>query len=299
MTLYDFFQEKILPWFKGDYQEFSSKTVDGYSLYVATWDKEPRQAMITTNALALLQRIFDRHSESTGNKEAGLLSSQVSRWYVNGFTSAYNYCRRYDLDHPFEHTNFAQWSVKLNSSDDLERGEWNLDMFRKYTINLGRHVGTLFYVAEKESCNGQMVIGQKDQLKDKANKLSPIVPQVEDDYHFPDGLLEELYKRFNGEIFKDLVSPNEFKSIITRKLHTSHLVTCSQKKMLMYKILHDLSILLPEDIRATWLKDIDKECGYKKVENINKQYKGSDSVTEAYHKKMEQIGHLFRKYSRT
>ena len=69
MTLYDFFQEKILPWFKGDYQEFSSKTVDGYSLYVATWDKEPRQAMITTNALALLQLIFDRHSESTGNKE--------------------------------------------------------------------------------------------------------------------------------------------------------------------------------------------------------------------------------------
>lgn len=54
MTLYDFFQEKILPWFKGDYQEFSSKTVDGYFLYIATWDKEPRQAMITTNALALL-----------------------------------------------------------------------------------------------------------------------------------------------------------------------------------------------------------------------------------------------------
>lgn len=60
MTLYDFFQEKILPWFKDDYQEFSSKTVDGYSLYVATWDKTPRQAMITKNAPALLQRIFDK-----------------------------------------------------------------------------------------------------------------------------------------------------------------------------------------------------------------------------------------------
>lgn len=298
MTPYDFFQEKILPWFKGDYQEFSSKTVDGYFLYIAIWDKEPRQAMITTNALALLQRIFDRHSESTGNKEAGLLSSQVSRWYVNGFTSAYNYYRRYDLDHPFKHTDFAQWSVKLNSSDDLERGEWNLDMFRRYTINLGRREGTLFYVAEKESCNGQMVMGHKDQPKDKANKLSPIVPETEDDYHFPDGLLEELYKRFNGELFKDLVSPDEFKSIITRKSHTSHLAACSQKKMLMYKILHDLSLLLPEDIRTTWLEDIAKECGYK-VENINKKYKGSDSVTEAYHKKMEQIDHIFSKYSRT
>ena len=217
---------------------------------------------------------------------------------MNGFTSAYNYCRRYDLDHPFKHTDFAQWSVKLNSSDDLERGEWNLDMFRRYTINLGRREGTLFYVAEKESCNGQMVMGHKDQPKDKANKLSPIVPEAEDDYHFPDGLLEELYKRFNGELFKDLVSSDEFKSIITRKSHTSHLAACSQKKMLMYKILHDLSLLLPEDIRTTWLEDIAKECGYK-VENINKKYKGSDSVTEAYHKKMEQIDHIFSKYSRT
>lgn len=298
MMLLDFFQEKIIPIFKGDYQDFSSKTVDGYSLFVTQWDKIPRQAMITPNAQTHLQVIFNRFSTSTQNKKADLQSSQVSRWYVNGFTLAYNYCRRYDLNHPFEHTDFAKWSMKLRSADDVEHGEWNLDMFRRYTINLGRREGTLFYVAEKESCNGQMVMGHKDQPKDKANKLSSIVPKAEDDYHFLDGLLEELYKRFNGEIFKDLTSADEFKSIITRKSHTSHLAACSQKKMLMYKILHDLSLLLPEDIRTTWLEDIAKECGYK-VENINKKYKGSDSVTEAYRRKMEQIDHIFSKYSRT
>lgn len=297
MTPYDFFQEKILPWFKGDYQEFSSKTVDGYFLYIAIWDKEPRQAMITTNALALLQRIFDRHSESTGNKETGLLSSQVSRWYVNGFTSAYNYCRRYDLDHPFKHTDFAQWSVKLNSSDDLERGEWNLDMFRRYTINLGRREGTLFYVAEKESCAGQMANGQNGQSKDNTNKFSPIVSKVENDYHFPNDLMEELYKSFNGKIFKNITTPEEFKSIITRRSHIDYLSECSQKRMLMYKILHDLSLLLPENLRATWLEDIAKECGYK-VENINKKHNGSDSATEEYREKMKQIDHIFCKYSR-
>lgn len=298
MMLLDFFQEKIIPIFKGDYQDFSSKIVDGYSLFVTQWDKIPRQAMITPNTLTQLQVIFERFSTSAENKKADLQSSQVSRWYVNGFTAAYNYCRRYGLNHPFEHTDFARWSMKLRSADDVERGEWDFDMFRKYTINLGRHEGTLFYVAEKESCNGQMVMGQKDLPKEKANKLSPIVPKAEDDYHFPDGLLEELYKRFNGEILKDLVSPDEFKSIITRKSHTSHLVACSHKKMLMYKILHDLSFLLPEDIRTTWLKDIAKECGYK-VENIKKKYKGSDSMTRGYRKKMEQIGHIFSKYSRT
>lgn len=298
MMLLDFFQEKIIPIFKGDYQDFSSKTVDGYSLFIAQWDKSPRQAMITFDTQAQLQRVFEKYSAFTDSKEGDLQSSQISRWYVNGFTAAYNYCRRYDLNHPFEHTDFAKWSMKLRSADEVERGEWNLDMFRRYTINLGRREGTLFYVSEKESCNRQMVMGQKDQPKDKANKLSPIVPKAEDDYHFPDGLLEELYMRFNGVIFKDLTSTDEFKSIIARKSHTSHLATCSQRKMLMYKILHDLSLLLSENIRATWFEDIAKECGYK-VENINKKYNGSDSMTEAYRKKMEQIDQIFSKYSRT
>lgn len=216
---------------------------------------------------------------------------------MNGFTLAYNYCRRYDLDRLYEHTDFVQLAEKLKSFDNVNRDEWNFDMFRKYTINFGRHEGTLFYVAEKESCSGQMANGQ-DGHKDNTNNFSPIVSKVENDYHFPDDLMEELYESFNGKIFKNITTPEEFKSIIARKSHTSHLAACSQKKMLMYKILHDLSLLLPEDIRATWLEDIAKECGYK-VENINKKYKGSDSVTEAYHKKMEQIGHLFRKYSRT
>lgn len=90
-------------------------------------------------------------------------------------------------------------------------------MFRKYTINFGRHEGTLFYVVEKESCSGQMANGQDGQSKDNTNNFSPIVSKVENDYHFPDGLLEELYMRFNGLIFKDLTSTDEFKSIIARK----------------------------------------------------------------------------------
>ena len=186
----------------------------------------------------------------------------------------------------------------MNSSDDLERGEWNLDMFRRYTINLGRREGTLFYVAEKESCDGQMANGQNGQSKDNTNKFSPIVSKVENDYHFPNDLMEELYKSFNGKIFKNITTPEEFKSIITRRSHIDYLSECSQKRMLMYKILHDLSLLLPENLRATWLEDIAKECGYK-VENINKKHNRSDSATEEYHEKMKQIDHIFCKYSRS
>ena len=69
MTLHDFFQEKITPFFKGDYQNFSSKAVDGYSLFIAQWDKSPRQAMITFDTQAQLQRVFEKYSAFTDSKE--------------------------------------------------------------------------------------------------------------------------------------------------------------------------------------------------------------------------------------
>lgn len=300
MMLLDFFQEKIIPIFKGDYQDFSSKTVDGYSIFVTQWDKIPRQAMITPNTLTQLQVIFERFSTSAENKKADLQSSQVSRWYVNGFTLAYNYCRRYDLSHPFEHTDFARWSMKLRSADDLERGEWDFDMFRKYTINLGRHEGTLFYVAEKEICNGNGEVEeiQGDQSKGDVNNISPVVSIEEMEFNFNEELLKEIYEKFNGKVFNEVTSLNEFKNIIKRKPRTERLTGCWRKDMQMYKLLYNFSQKLPENIRATWLEDIAKECGYK-VENIKKKYKGSDSMTEAYRKKMEQIDHIFSKYSRT
>ena len=75
MTLHDFFQEKIIPFFKGDYQNFSSKAVDGYSLFIAQWDKSPRQAMISFDTQAQLQRIFEKYSAFTDSREGDLQSS--------------------------------------------------------------------------------------------------------------------------------------------------------------------------------------------------------------------------------
>ena len=46
MTLHDFFHEEFIPFIKGDYINFSSKVVDGYSLFIGKWDKVPRQANI-------------------------------------------------------------------------------------------------------------------------------------------------------------------------------------------------------------------------------------------------------------
>lgn len=149
MTSYDFFQEQIVPFFKTDYQNFDSKKVGGYEVFKAKWDKKEREAMVNADTLQLLRRIQEKFVTSTKYKEEDLDKSQIGRWYINGFTMAYNYCRRYDLNHPHQQTEFIEFAKKLKSSEDLEEGEWDVDKFRKHTINLGRHEGTLFYMAEK------------------------------------------------------------------------------------------------------------------------------------------------------
>lgn len=151
MTIYDFFYEKIVPLFKSDYQDFNSKSVEGYEVFKAKWSKTEHEAMVTAAVLELLQHILEKLVKLTNYKkyqEENLHKSQVARWYVNGFTMEYNECRRYDLKHPYKQADFMESAQRLKPSEDLELGGWNVNKFRKYTVNLGRHEGTLFYMTE-------------------------------------------------------------------------------------------------------------------------------------------------------
>ena len=150
MEAYDFLNEKLKPIIKGDYQDFSSKKVEGYSLFVSEYKKPHVQAMVRTDILELLQNIEVKYSEVT-KREINLYKSQISRWYVNGFTDMYNGCRRNDLKHPLENHDYLTQASKFKPVEDLNSGNWNKDKFRRYTISLGRHEGILFYVAERET----------------------------------------------------------------------------------------------------------------------------------------------------
>ena len=150
MEAYDFLNEWVKPIFKGDCQDFSSKKVEGYSLFVSEYKKPHVQAMVRADILELLHNIELKYREASKG-ETDLYKSQVSRWYVNGFTSTYNGCRRNDLKHPFEHHDYLTLASKFKPVEDLDSGNWNKDKFRKYTINLGRYEGSLFYVAERET----------------------------------------------------------------------------------------------------------------------------------------------------
>lgn len=162
MEVYDFLNERLKPIFKGDYQDFSSKKVEGYSLFVSEYKNPHVQAMVKAEILELLQNIELKYSEMS-KAEANLCKSQISRWYVNGFTDIYNRCRRTDLNHPLEQQDFLTQASKFKPVEDLNSGNWNKDKFRKYTISLGRHEGILFYVAERDTS-----LSTSDSPKEKA-----------------------------------------------------------------------------------------------------------------------------------
>ena len=150
MEAYDILQEFVKPIVFGDYQDFSSKKIEGYSLFVSEYKKPHVQAMVRADILEILQNIEVKYCEVTKG-EADLHKSQISRWYVNGFTDTYNGCRRNDLKHPLDNHDYLIQASKVNPIEDLNSGQWNKDKFRKYTINLGRYEGILFYVAERET----------------------------------------------------------------------------------------------------------------------------------------------------
>ena len=163
MEAYDFLHEWVKTIIKGDYQDFSSKKVEGYSLFVSEYKKPHVQAMVRADILELLQDI-ERKFREVSKSETDLYKSQISRWYVNGFTDMYNGCRRNDLKHPLEQQDYLTLATKFKPVEDLNSGKWNKDKFRQYTINHGRYEGVLFYIAERETSHST-----SDSQKEKAN----------------------------------------------------------------------------------------------------------------------------------
>ena len=173
MEAYDYLHEWVKPILKGDYQDFSSKKVEGYSLFVSEYKKPHVQAMVRADILELLQNIEVKYSE-VSKGETHLCKSQISRWYVNGFTDTYNGCRRNDLKHPLEHHDYLTLASKFKPLEDLNIGRWNKDKFRKYTISLGRYEGILFYVAERDvSISGGDSPKEEDNAPVVEDNISP------------------------------------------------------------------------------------------------------------------------------
>ena len=282
MQTYDFFIEKVVPFLKGDYRDFRSKKVDGYELFVSEWGEKNRQAMITPKALAHLQFIFESFVSSVNVKEKNLSKSQISRWYVNGFTDSYNECRRYDLNHLTETTDFSLRAHKFKPKDDLEQGVWDFDKIRRYSINFGRCEGAVFYALEHTSA-----------IDENPSSTNTMI-ETAFEYSFPEDVIRKLYDNFNGVIFQRITSLGDFYLILSRKPHNQKLSHCLKKKELLKKIIYELMRLLPKENQVKWLKDICLECGFS-TDNIGKKINGSDSSSSETRETLQEIDEIFGK----
>jgi len=282
METYDFFLEKVVPFFKDDYQDFSSKKVDGYVLFVSQWWKKKRQAMITPEALEHLEDVNKKFLKSTKEKEKPLFMSQISRWYVNGFTDSYNNFRRFDLSHLAETTDLSMLAKKLRPTDVFDQGDWGFNKIRRYTINFGRCEGANFYMNER--------LPSIDDNQSATNSI----PDTEIQYNFPEDVIRKLYDNFNGVIFQRISSLGDFYLILSRKPHNQKLSHCLKKKELLKKIIYELMRLLPKENQVKWLKDICLECGFSS-DNIGKKINGSDSSSSETRETLQEIDEIFGK----
>lgn len=231
MEAYDFLHERVKPIFKGDYQDFSSKNVEGYSFFVSEYKKPYVQAMARADILEQLQNIEAKYCE-VSKGEANLSKSQISRWYVNGFTDTYNRCRRTDLNHPLEHQDYLTLASKFKPVEDLSCGNWNKDKFRKYAVNLGRHEGILFYVAERETI---LSLGEKEEksespVSEEGKEKNTVNMDVQDEKEvvntdncditekIPAKKLVANNKKGRKQAFSNLPNPT-LAGIVTEKTH--------------------------------------------------------------------------------
>lgn len=231
MEAYDFLNEKLKPIIKGDYQDFSSKKVEGYSLFVSEHKKPHVQAMVREDILELLQNIEVKYSEVT-KEEANLYKSQISRWYVNGFTDTYNGCRRNDLKHLLENHDYLALASKFKLVEDLNIGSWNKDKFRKYTINLGRHEGILFYVAERKATLSAVGETEEKSIAEiTLDKNENNLQEVEDNNSNPDintNKTDSTLQPINAidinrtAIGKEIISDEIQTSIMVSQLSSKH-----------------------------------------------------------------------------
>jgi len=177
MDIYEIFNEKIKPYFHAEYIDFSSKNQEGYSLFVSEYKKPYPQAMTTEGVGEQLQRLNDKY-HSTKNRRSDVVKSQIGRWYVNGFTSAYNFCRRYDKEHPCEMVDYVQLARKYKPTDDIAVGEWNDEKIRRYTIMLGRYEGVLFYQTEhKQEDTVTVDVVPTESIEEETSKQDDIVEE--------------------------------------------------------------------------------------------------------------------------
>lgn len=155
----------------GKERDFSNKSVVGYEHFISAYKDKKLVVLISKKTQAKLQSYYNAHTK--GNVPL-LPLSQTSRWYANGFISAYNYCEQYEQEQPSAKIDFSEHADSLEQKNENHAYTDNKPN-RYYVINIGRIEGVRFYLEEKKKKSSYL-----SESRPKSNNPSgrPVMPFV-------------------------------------------------------------------------------------------------------------------------
>lgn len=199
----------------GRERDFSDKSVVGYEHFISAYKDKKLVVLISKGTQAKLQSYYNTYTKGI----VPLLPlSQTSRWYANGFISAYNYCEQYEQEQPSAEIDFSEHADSLEQKNESHASTCNKSN-RDYVINIGRIEGVRFYLEEKKK-----KISYPSESRPKSNNPNgrPVMP------------FESL---LNGSDFKKTKIRAKLKELITGKRcqKVALVITCAMDSGLMTK----------------------------------------------------------------
>jgi len=163
----EYFRYKLPMWYNawnGTPTDFSHRDVEGFEHFISVYQNKQMVVLISDATKKKLQDYYDGRREKARTPLLSL--SQAGRWYANGFTSAYNFCKQY-ADRLHGTFDFTPYIEKLGQENEKDV-HLHIKVSRDYVINVGRIEGTRFYMEE----SGNIRNGSEEDRKETAAPMT-------------------------------------------------------------------------------------------------------------------------------
>lgn len=249
----------------GKNTDFSNRATCDYNHFISAYQGSRMVVLISDATKNKLQKYYDSKIVVAGVSSKPLLEfTQIGRWYANGFTSAYNYCKQYTMDKTLTEVDFTPYIEKL--ADVNEKSVASETKVRRiYVLNLGRIEGARFFMIE----NGTADIANKEDTA-SLQDISAQEVTIEN----ISGLVEknlahkECVPRVMSKI-KELVKSNKNKSII------GYCIICLKE----LNLTDSPDDVLKAAFRSDFFPDVEKRVFDASVNRILRSYRQRDTYS--------------------
>lgn len=98
----------------GKSTDFSNRAIGEYNHFISAYQGTKMVVLISGATKNKLQEYYDSKTLVARTSSKPLLElTQIGRWYANGFTSAYNYCKQYTMEVSMTDVDFNPYIERL------------------------------------------------------------------------------------------------------------------------------------------------------------------------------------------